>query len=104
MLKIICVHLGIAVENLNTLMADMENFKNKPTENKDTSAARTIKIEIEKDDIMAKKVDCLTDQLKDAFDSPIQDSAGQSKESLGITSTLFLLEEISMKISFQEHV
>jgi hypothetical protein len=57
----------LAVENLDTLLADMETFNSAPL-GKKSNSGRKIKIEIETDDNLEKKLDNLTDKLMTAFD------------------------------------
>ena len=59
---------GLAVENLDTLLADMETFNSAPL-GKKLNSGRKIKIEIETDDNLEKKLDNLTDKLMTAFDA-----------------------------------
>jgi len=55
------------VENLDTLLADMETF-HFVSDGKEKSSGRKIKIEVEPKDELEKKLDNLTEKLVDAFD------------------------------------
>ena len=70
---------GLAVENLDTLLADMETFNSAPF-GKKLNSGRKIKIEIETDDNLEKKLDNLTDKLLNAFDAKSDVKWKDSKE------------------------
>ena len=81
----LCPHLNIIVENLDMLLADMENFNSlKIGEKKEFE--RRVEIEIEPENPLEKKVDALTDELKNAFDGSSEvkwEEESHKKEELG---------------------
>ena len=50
------------------LLADMESFNSAPVR-KNMNTGRKIEIEVEPENTLEKKVDALTDKLRNAFDS-----------------------------------
>ena len=81
----------MAVENLDTLLADMETF-NSGSSGMKHNAGRKIKIELETEDELEKRLDSLTDKLVNAFDpkSEVKWKDFKEEEELGISSLLLL--------------
>jgi len=80
--------VSCTVENLDMLLADMENFNSlKIGEKKEFE--RRVEIEIEPENPLEKKVDALTDELKNAFDGSSEvkwEEESHKKEELGLCS------------------
>ena len=76
----------MAVENLDTLLADMETFNSAPL-GKKSNSGRKIKIKIETDDNLEKKLDHLTDELLTAFNGKSDVKWKDSKEEDEIGTT-----------------
>ena len=71
----------MAVEHLDTLLADMETF-NLGSSAKTQTTRRKIEIEVEAKDELEQKLDSLTDKLVNAFD-PKSEVKWKEEEELG---------------------
>jgi len=76
---------GLAVEHLDTLLADMETF-NLGSSAKTETTRRKIEIEVEAKDELEQKLDSLTDKLVNAFDpkSEVKWKEFKEEEELGV--------------------
>jgi len=76
---------GLAVEHLDTLLADMETF-NLGSSGKKQTNIRKVKIEVEAKDELEQKLDSLTDKLVNAFDpkSEVKWKEFKEEEELGV--------------------